>query len=160
MKTILSGLFLIAVFHSTSYAQTIGRSSLNALGGTVENNGIKLSQTFGQSGLTSTFNSNQLKVRQGFQQPRTSNTSKQNDGLNFIVFPNPNRGDFQIRFEKRITGEINYSFFDNQGRIIDSKEVPASQNLQFNYQLPAGIYTLHISNSNGQSEITKIIIIP
>lgn len=160
MKTMIAGLILFALSHSTSFAQTISRSSLNALGGTVENNGIGLSQTFGQSGITSTFVSNQLKIRQGFQQPTTINSSKQDDGLNFIVFPNPNRGEFQLQFEKRMSGEITYSFYDNQGRLIDSKEMLATQNIHFDYTLPAGIYTLHLSNSYGKSEVTKIIIIP
>jgi len=159
-KTILF-LALICGYSST-YAQKIVRSSFNAFGNVVENDGLKLSQTAGQSSNHSVFlsTSNGIELRQGFQQVNNNVVRAKGKGLQFTVFPNPNNGTFSVTFNERIDGELNYRLVDNQGRIYKDDKMTANGTNHFNFTLPSGSYILQLNTPEGKSGIAKIIILP
>lgn len=156
-------LFLITIFSlaSTAYAQSIVRSSLNSFGNSVQKNGIRLTQTAGQSGNYSVFNSTDVSIelRQGFQQANNNYLIQDNKGLQFTLYPNPNRGSFSIRFDERIYSDIKYRLFDNQGRIISEDKLSTVGTYLFNFNLPTGSYILQLKDSTGKTGTSKIIIL-
>ncbi|RYM32379.1 T9SS type A sorting domain-containing protein [Brumimicrobium glaciale] len=156
----LLSLITIFCFASTSYAQSIARSSLNSFGNSVQKNGIRLTQTAGQSSNYSVFNSTELSIelRQGFQQTN-NHLIHDKKGLQFILYPNPNHGSFSIQFDERIYGEIKYRLFDNQGRIYSENKLSTAGTHLFNFNLPAGSYILQLKDSIGKTGTTKIIIL-
>lgn len=160
MKVKVLTLLFMALLFNFSYAQQIIRSSINAFGGIVQNNEIKLSHTAGQGSPHSVIKKNAVELRQGFQQVNTKVTSNRNKTLNYTVYPNPNKGSFSIVFEKRIAGEVKYRLIDNQGRIYASDTFTASGTNHLNYTLPSGSYILQLTSPEGKSGISKIIILP
>jgi len=148
--------------YSSTYAQKIVRSSFNAFGNVVENDGLKLSQTAGQASNHSVFLSthNGIELRQGFQQVNNNVVPAKSKGLKFNVFPNPNDGAFSVTFNERINGELNYQLVDNQGRIFKDDKMTTNGTNHFNFTLPSGSYFLQLNTPEGKSGIAKIIILP
>ena len=79
---------------------------------------------------------------------------------NFAIFPNPNRGDFSIKFNSRSSKLINIGVYDLRGREIfkktypnpvDFSEVISLQNAQ------SGMYLVSISDGE-KTRIRKIIV--
>src|SRR5690554_3544104 len=77
--------FILTVSISSAYAQKIVRSSLNTFGNVVQNNGLMLSQTAGQSSNHSVFyaENNKIELRQGFQQTHSGIKVSNRNGLQF-----------------------------------------------------------------------------
>lgn len=153
---------ILAVFLLANgvYSQSLARSSLNAFGNSVTKNGIHLSQTVGQSGNTSVITGENALYRQGFQQPVSHRQKSNNKNLAFTLFPNPTKGIFSIQFDERVTGSLTYGIFDSQGKLIDENKINAQISIEFNYALAPGMYTLRVSNEEGQNGYAKLIIIP
>jgi subtilisin-like proprotein convertase family protein len=78
----------------------------------------------------------------------------------FILYPNPNKGNFTIQFNSKSDSKINISVYDMRGRSIFEKKYVNSglfnQNLQLE-NVQSGIYL--VSVSDGSNKITKRIII-
>ncbi|PKR80043.1 hypothetical protein CW751_11790 [Brumimicrobium salinarum] len=156
-------LFLVLFFVATSsQAQKIIRSSINSLGSVTAQNGIKLSQTVGQGSQHATVNSDDATIilHQGFQQPNSSVKRKSNSKLYFNIYPNPNKGSFTVDFETRKESVYNYSIIDSQGRLYTKAQTTINGSKKFNLNLPSGSYMLKINNPEGESGISKIIILP
>ena len=162
MKLNATVILLLICGNSFVYGQKIVRSSLNAFGNVAQSDGIKLSQTAGQSSNHSILNSNNgtFELRQGFQQVNSNVVPVRSKGLQFTVYPNPNKGNFSITFDERIEGELNYRLIDNQGRLYKVDKIIANGINHFNFNLPSGSYILQLIDPEGKSGIAKIIILP
>ena len=104
-----------------SNGQEIIRWNINSIGKTIHKNGIYLSQSVGQSSNVGVNFSSEFKLNQGFQQPfifNNSNSLTQNQS--FKIYPNPNKGSFNIQPFENIRGE-NYSvkITDQLGQLFD-----------------------------------------
>lgn len=79
---------------------------------------------------------------------------------NFALYPNPNDGSFNIKFNSNSSNDINITVFDMRGREIFNKAYQNSglfeQNLQLN-NVQAGIYLVNVQD--GDKKIVKKIVV-
>ena len=84
----------------------------------------------------------------------------QNQLTDFVIYPNPNRGNFNIQFANTTANEIKVNVFDMRGRIIFenkySNQSIFNENIQLN-TAQAGVYL--VSVTDGSQKLTKRIII-
>lgn len=97
-------LILIAfglAFSNYLTAQQIVRQSLSCLGTNNISEGVLLRQTIGQSSSTNIVANENGTLRQGFQQPLSSNNARYftEELLEMTVFPNPTEQDFYINID-------------------------------------------------------------
>ena len=147
-------------FCSHLSAQSIVRSNISVLGSQFSNGEYTISQTIGQSSNTQSVLTSNLHVRQGFQQPISSEISNvRNELLNLNLYPNPNTGIFTLEvdlfknedFDFEILNILGSKVYKNQGVSNTKKEI----NVSF---LPAGVYILRVlENSYTLGEIKFVI---
>ena len=85
-------------------------------------------------------------------------------GVNFSnlsVYPNPNSGDFTVRFNPVAQGAVNINVYDMRGRQVLTKAYANTggvfeQNLSLS-NAQAGIYLVHVQQ--GSSTVTKKIVV-
>ena len=87
--------------------------------------------------------------------------STNNFGLsNFSIYPNPNKGNFNVKFDSSSSNDISILVHDIRGRSIFEKQYPNtgmfSQNLQLD-NLQSGVYLVTVKD--GDIKITKKIVI-
>lgn len=79
---------------------------------------------------------------------------------NFKLYPNPNKGNFNIEFNSTSSNDVKITIYDIQGRQIFDRSYPNtgmfSQNLDLN-NVQSGVYLVNIFDGN-QRETRKIII--
>ncbi|WP_406685153.1 GEVED domain-containing protein [Seonamhaeicola sp. MEBiC1930] len=79
---------------------------------------------------------------------------------NFMVYPNPNEGEFTIKLDGSLTRSIFLEFFDARGRLLFSDSFNATgdfnEEIKLNF-LQSGMYILNISD--GLRKSTKKVII-
>jgi|GEM_PF-4788867 len=155
-------IIILLLGYSSLHAQEIIRSNFNAFGNVVTNNGIKLSQSVGQASNHTVFNpqSEEVELRQGFQQVNSKKIVVKNQSLEFNVFPNPNNGSFSVAFHENFDGELFYRLVNNQGKIYFDDKIKAERINKYNFSLPPGSYLLQIKTTEGKSGVAKIIILP
>lgn len=79
---------------------------------------------------------------------------------NFLVFPNPNKGEFTIKLNTTITSKLNLQLIDLRGRIIYNKIYTNGGNFEETLSLTniqSGMYILNVSD--GLRRSTKKLII-
>ena len=85
----------------------------------------------------------------------------QNFGLqSLVLYPNPNKGSFNIKFDSVSGNDINVSVFDVRGRAIFSKNFQNAGVFDKNIQLnnaQAGVYLLTVTDG-GMKETKKIVV--
>jgi uncharacterized repeat protein (TIGR01451 family) len=76
----------------------------------------------------------------------------------FQVYPNP--ADDRIQFNlSTFSGKMNIELLDATGRIVKQLTIVASERAEMNLnEIPAGVYHVKITNSEGQSYSEKVII--
>ncbi|MBI3235279.1 MAG: T9SS type A sorting domain-containing protein [Bacteroidetes bacterium] len=73
------------------------------------------------------------------------------------IYPNPSSDYINIEFEAA-SNFVSVTLFDLFGKQIETRLVKGLNNIQFSKEsLPAGIYILQVTKSNGQSVNTKIV---
>ncbi len=79
---------------------------------------------------------------------------------NFSIYPNPNKGNFNVRFDSSTSNDINITVNDIRGRSIFEKQYPNTgifdQNLQLN-NVEAGVYLVTVKD--GDQKIVKRIVV-
>ncbi len=90
--------------------------------------------------------------------------TKQNTEKNFndiSLYPNPNSGNFTIRFGNNIFGDILVKVYNIQGKVVFTKQL---DNISKNYELPMqlnkvkkGVYKLIIENKNTRFQQSILI---
>lgn len=80
--------------------------------------------------------------------------------VDFAVFPNPNRGNFTVKFDNHSNQNVNIQVIDIQGRIVFENQFAAQGLFQKEIQLPnvpTGVYLVKVSNGEFQ-EVKKIVV--
>jgi len=79
---------------------------------------------------------------------------------NFILYPNPNKGNFTISFNSDNSEKINVRVFDIGGRSVFNKEYQNNglfnENMHLD-NLQSGVYLVKVQN--GSKQLTKKIVI-
>lgn len=76
--------------------------------------------------------------------------------LGAVVYPNPNNGQFEVKFAQEITGTV--KIVSLTGAVVKSLEVTQSNAISFDEQaLPKGTYFIHVSNEEYNSQLKLII---
>lgn len=79
---------------------------------------------------------------------------------NFVVYPNPNNGEFTVQFNSNSTNEIFINVHDMRGREIFSKNYQNSglfaENLKLD-NVQAGVYLVTVQDGN-RKEVKKIVV--
>lgn len=84
----------------------------------------------------------------------------ENNFSNFIVYPNPNNGNFNIQFANASSDKINIAVYDMRGRIIFEKDYQSQSDFNENIQLDnvqAGVYILNVTDGK-HKEIKRIVV--
>jgi subtilisin-like proprotein convertase family protein len=83
-----------------------------------------------------------------------------NQLTDFAIYPNPNKGNFNIQFENNTSNEIKVNVYDMRGRAIFennySNQVTFNENIQLS-NAQAGVYLVSITDGN--EKIVKRIVI-
>jgi hypothetical protein len=100
----------------------------------------------------------------GVQYERNVNKKNENKKLEtnnkIIIYPNPSKGNFVVKFTNTNGGINNIKIFDLYGKLIHTETcIGGVRNITINKQLAKGIYSVQITNSaTGKSETQKLII--
>ena len=79
---------------------------------------------------------------------------------NFVIYPNPNRGNFNIQFANSTSNEIKVNVYDMRGRVIFENKYSNQATFNENIQLDnaeTGIYLVSITD--GSQKIVKRIVV-
>lgn len=92
---------------------------------------------------------------------QTATLITENFGLdNFGIFPNPNNGNFSVKFDSNSSNEISIEVHDIRGRQIFNKAYQNTglfeQNVQLN-NVETGVYMVTVKDGN-RKEVKKIVI--
>ena len=83
-----------------------------------------------------------------------------NDFQNFVLYPNPSNGNFNIQFNSSSTSDIKVAVYDLRGRQVFAQKYQNNgifnENLKLN-TLQSGVYLVNVQD--GESKIVKRIII-
>jgi hypothetical protein len=142
------GFILTALMISLSgNGQEIIRSTIGAIGiSTTNEDGISLFQTAGQSSNTSLFDSPEISLRQGFQQPPLFNgLSERLEMIDFDLYPNPNQGKFYLQVNSTLFDKFNYQIYDALGKLIESGQANANAEQLINHEkINPGMYFIKL----------------
>lgn len=84
----------------------------------------------------------------------------ENQLKDFVVYPNPNSGNFNIQFNSTSSNDVNVTVFDMSGRkIFDNKyanQASFNQNIKLD-NVQSGVYLLNVSDGD-RKEVKRIIV--
>jgi hypothetical protein len=148
-RLLLFGSLLCAITNVN--AQSIGPSSLNAAGNSVNAGGIVHEYAIGQTMPGNTYYSSNLVVTPDVLQPAaTTGISTPGIGASELqVFPSPMENTLFLRPSFKASGTLHYSLYDAAGRQITDQEVmlqtgSEQQTISVD-RLAIGQYALHVS---------------
>lgn len=151
-----AGAFTCASPTSGTYALPTG-ASLNTLNGFSQTGNWSFGFKDAVAGNIGTVNSFSLEI---CTQTLQLLANKNFEFENFVLYPNPNNGDFTIQFNSDSDSKINIEVYDLSGRTIFSKAYANSglfsQNLQLD-NAQSGIYLVSITD--GSKKVVKRIVI-
>ncbi|MCK5539196.1 MAG: T9SS type A sorting domain-containing protein [Bacteroidales bacterium] len=156
-------LFLIVVFVTAeTIAQSVQRQSVASTGSYLYNNGYLVQQTIGQPYSTTTFYSNKLGFRPGFQQfPSSISLKLQEDtftNINLKVYPNPATYTVTIESSETIN-DVLFQVVDINGKLILNEKINEMKTHSINCETWInGVYFISLSNNQNNKYSTKLII--
>lgn len=157
MKHLIQLLIVCCFFGNvTLQAQT----SMAITGGDASGAGGSASYTYGQVGYTS-IESLSGTVSQGVQHPYeiyviTGLDDERAFKVELSVYPNPSSDHVILRSNPE-TGNLNMWLYDNNGNLIETKEITEKETIVELENLPSAYYFLRINE--GQTEVKTFIII-
>ncbi len=84
----------------------------------------------------------------------------ENTLTNFVVYPNPNSGNFNIQFASSSSNRVKIAVYDMRGRIIFendyANQTVFNENIQLN-NVQAGVYLLNVTDGD-RKEVKRIVI--
>jgi subtilisin-like proprotein convertase family protein len=87
-------------------------------------------------------------------------TTSENQLSDFAIYPNPNKGNFNIQFDNTTSNEIKVNVYDMRGRTIFennySNQVTFNENIQLT-NAQAGVYLVSVTDGN-QKMVKRIVI--
>ena len=97
-----------------------------------------------------------------FKKPETIlNIEEGFESIGIDLYPNPSRGNLNIRFNKAINSELDIFILDSNGKIIKTTKIPSNTietELDLN-GLASGVYHIISKNSKGDLNRQKIVIL-
>ena len=153
-----SALVFLFVYATCLNAQeSLQRTSINSLGGSVSLGGMLIRQTVGQPYGTSTSISNDFNYRPGFQQPLfLIKNIKQS--IAATIFPNPTIEEVNIETSLTIN-QASIKIFDVSGKLINRYDFQELKSCKIDCKtLPAGTYFLVISDKKSDLSTNKLIV--
>jgi subtilisin-like proprotein convertase family protein len=78
----------------------------------------------------------------------------------FVVYPNPNNGNFTVQFSNATQNEVKIAIHDMRGRLVYDNQFNGGDSFNQNIQLnnaQAGVYLLSVTDGN-RKEVKRIII--
>lgn len=161
-KNLLFAIFLYFICCISARAQQISRSVISSFGCSIKTSGVYLSQTVGQSGSTEQVSNKQIALHQGFEQSSFyTKPSVLVQNVNINVYPNPNRGIFNLLVDASFQSNYDCEIYDAIGKQIHKLSGYSNNIEQINLSgiLSAGTYFIHVTTSNGEIGISKLFII-
>lgn len=151
-------ILLLSFVVTSSHAQSIVRSTIGSVGGSLSNEQLFIQQTIGQSAaIDFVERADGAALRQGFHQPFYSVRSDKGD-LEALVFPNPSQGLFEVVVDLPSTTLFLFQLTDSQGKLLEYGEGSGNQPIPFDLMpKPAGVYNLFVKSAD-QSSSFKIIL--
>lgn len=153
---------ILLISFTDVFGQGIKRQSIGSYGSGGSAGSIFVNQTVGQPFFTMAYNSSQLALTPGFQQP-VIYTVKKSESLPSLpgleIFPNPASENFKISVPEALE-DVNLTVTDVNGRRIIEKKIPEL----FHYEVDCsqwenGLYFIIVSSDKKASNyISKIII--
>ncbi|WP_242156253.1 T9SS type A sorting domain-containing protein [Aestuariivivens sediminis] len=152
--------WIIMLFSSYSYAQTIARQSVSSYGSTSSVGGHSYAQTVGQAYNTQHIEN--LNATQGFLQPVSYKIVPVEqdafEALDLKVFPNPSQYSITIK-SNLVLKEAFIMITNVQGHIIYEQHIQSIKEHRINCSTWAtGIYLLQVQNENNKRSVSKLII--
>lgn len=139
---ILSIVFLL--FSNGLLSQQIIRSTIGSIGSSGQNGSMFIQQTAGQASLVGNQVTENTGLRQGFIQP-IQFVEEQNE-LNVLLYPNPNKGEFSFLVNENSDEHINYFLFDQNGKLLVQSESLPNQLTPISIENPSpGMYHLKVT---------------
>ena len=118
------------------------------VGGNVSNSSGSVSYTLGQVFFINA-ESDDGAINQGIQQPFTSEiiTGIELKEIELQLYPNPTKETAILKIDREYIGLLNYTLFDETGRLIHTDKLNSSENPITLSELANGIYILNVQNS-------------
>ena len=134
-------------------AQKIVRSVIGSTGATSRSNGIQLQETSGQGApVSKTTTTNTTLLSQGFH--RSIRLLYSVDGIQAVVYPNPNSGQFQFYTDLPSETSFQFQIIDISGRIIQLNSGKVQEIISVNISsCSSGTYILRIITPQSTANI-------
>lgn len=137
---LLISLFLIINCKRVN-AQSIVRATLCSFGNSIVSNEVTLLQTIGQPSNVNVAEGEKFYIRQGFQQPPTSNALENKTSLiSALLYPSPNNGTFNLLVETADSENYIFLVHDIIGALVGSGEGVSQEPNGVSYSLTSGAY--------------------
>jgi len=163
MKTKVAFLSLILFISASLVGQTLTRQVISSIGSSTNATGNYVSHTIGQPTPPTSTTTNDVALRQGFEQPPKIKIIKKNDQmLNLSINPNPNHGAFQLTVDTKEANETyTFEIYDLQGKLMQTG-TGIGRTQRF-IELPSGtarsVYLIKVTTTKGDTGDGKVIVI-
>jgi hypothetical protein len=155
MKQIINIGILMIFYRMTFFAQQL--EVISSSGGFLSNSNGSISFTLGEC-VTNTYNSPNLILTQGFQQPFVISSDIRdlmNPGIEMDVFPNPVKEDIILKVKD--PRGLSYILYDMNGVILDQNDINKNETaISFENLVPAG-YIIKVLRNKEEMKTFKII---
>lgn len=140
------------------FSPIFGQINTVSSGGNISNPSGSISLTIGQVFINSVEGDNGV-INEGIQQPYTSEviTGEELNEIHLQLFPNPTSDIAIIKVASEHIGLLNYSLFDETGRLIITNQINSSESTIALAKLASGIYILNVRNSSQTIKSFRII---
>ena len=131
-----------------------------ASGGNASGAGGKVSYSIGQvayQAQTGTNGNVNQGVQQAFEIFTLSGEEFANIKLEAMVYPNPTTSIVTLKISNLSLNDLNYQFFDIQGRLIKTGTITDVETVLDIQQYPTATYLLKVNLNNKELKIFKII---
>ena len=134
-------------------AQKIVRSVIGTTGSSSQSGGIQLQETSGQGApVSKTTTTNATLLSQGFH--RSNRLLYSEHGIQVIVYPNPNSGQFQFYTDLPSETSFQFQIIDISGRIIQLNSGKGQEIISVNISsCSSGTYILRIITPQSTANI-------
>ena len=143
-----------------SLSESLAQQTMSASGGDAVSPNGQCAYSIGQ--VFYAFNSSdETNISEGVEQPIDFETyiiPFTKSDLQVSAYPNPTNGNLTLSFKNHYSDLIEYTFFDEYGKLINSDRLCAPQTQIPTTNLPSGVYILHISKNNLEEVQTFKII--
>jgi len=153
--------FLVLASNSRIYGQVVVRSSVSTFGGSLQTEGLYLSQTAGQGSVHVQRAKSGVVLNQGFQQALSLSGANQHQKTGYLhVYPNPTTGNFSVAVDLGRAVEYDFIIYDAVGKSLYRKEgfTGHINEISLAGDVSPGTYTIRLSTKDGLTGVSKLVI--